>query len=54
MIPRERILNSRIMIVDDQESNVLLLERLLQAEGYTNVGTSCSWTSTCRPWTASA
>ena len=37
MIPRERILKSRIMIVDDQESNVLLLERLLEAEGYTNV-----------------
>ena len=28
--------NARILIVDDQEANVLLLERLLQASGYTN------------------
>ena len=28
--------NARILIVDDQEANVMLLERLLQASGYTN------------------
>ena len=37
MIPRERILKSRIMIVDDQESNIMLMERLLMASGYTNL-----------------
>jgi putative two-component system response regulator len=31
------ILNSRILVVDDQTSNVLLLERILQQGGYRNV-----------------
>ena len=31
------ILNARILIVDDQDANVLLLERLLADAGYTNV-----------------
>jgi DNA-binding response OmpR family regulator len=31
------ILNSRILIVDDQAANVLLLERILQQSGYRNV-----------------
>ncbi len=31
------ILGARILIVDDQESNVQLLEQLLQEDGYTNV-----------------
>jgi len=31
------ILNSRILLVDDQTSNVLLLERILQQGGYRNV-----------------
>src|ERR1700683_1311123 len=33
---RDLINTSRIMIVDDQEPNVLLLERLLQHAGYKN------------------
>ena len=37
MISTERILKSRILIVDDQDSNVLLLEKLLAAAGYTNI-----------------
>lgn len=37
MIPAERIKRSRLMIVDDQEANVLLLERMLQSAGFTNV-----------------
>jgi putative two-component system response regulator len=37
VIDPERIRASRLMIVDDQESNVLLLEKLLQAEGYANL-----------------
>jgi len=31
------ILASRILIVDDQESNITLLTQLLQAEGYSNI-----------------
>lgn len=34
------ILNARILIVDDQESNVLLLEQLLRDVGYTNVAST--------------
>ena len=37
------ILNAHILIVDDQDSNVRLLERLLADAGYTNVA------STTRP-----
>jgi PleD family two-component response regulator len=33
---RDVILGSRILILDDQEANVLLLERLLQMAGYKN------------------
>lgn len=40
MIPAERILSSRILIVDDQEANLVLLERMLAAEGYGNVLTT--------------
>jgi putative two-component system response regulator len=36
MIKEETLKNARILIVDDQEANVLLLERLLGAAGYTN------------------
>lgn len=31
------VINAKILIVDDQESNVQLLEQLLQAEGYSQV-----------------
>lgn len=37
MIQKEIIQSSRILIVDDQPANVLLLERILQQGGYTNV-----------------
>jgi putative two-component system response regulator len=36
MIKDETLKNARILIVDDQEANVLLLERLRGASGYTN------------------
>ena len=36
MIKEETLKNSHILIVDDQEANVMLLERLLQTAGYTN------------------
>jgi PAS domain S-box-containing protein len=43
MIADADIFNAKILIVDDQEANVLLLERLLTDTGYQNV------TSTTRP-----
>lgn len=43
MISLDDILSAKILIVDDQESNVQLLEQLLQAAGYTAV------TSTMQP-----
>ena len=43
MIQAAEILNAKILIVDDQESNVLLLEQLLREAGYTGV------TSTMQP-----
>src|SRR5436305_515375 len=37
MISPADILNAKILIVDDQEANVLLLERLLRGAGYTAI-----------------
>lgn len=48
MIKPTDILSAKILIVDDQESNVQLLEQLLQAAGYTGV------TSTMQPEDVSA
>jgi len=39
-LPMADILAARILIVDDQPANVLLLERLLQEAGYTNVAST--------------
>ena len=36
MVQKEIIRKSRILIVDDEPTNVLLLERILQQDGYTN------------------
>jgi adenylate cyclase len=40
MISPADILNAKILIVDDQEANVLLLERLLRGAGYTAVAST--------------
>ena len=37
MIQKQIIQKSRLLIVDDQPANVLLLERILQTGGYTNL-----------------
>jgi PleD family two-component response regulator len=37
MMHTKIVLNSRVLIVDDQAANVLLLERILQQSGYRNV-----------------
>jgi len=41
------ILNARILIVDDQESHVLLLERMLRDAGYTSVESTMDPTAVC-------
>lgn len=40
MVSRSDILNARILIVDDQEDNVLLLRQLLEDEGYQNIAST--------------
>jgi len=40
MIEKEIIQTSRILVVDDEPANVLLLERILQQGGYTNLTTT--------------
>ncbi len=41
------MLNARILIVDDQEANVILLERMLRNAGYTQIETTMDPTSVC-------
>jgi PAS domain S-box-containing protein len=47
MISSSEILAARILIVDDQESNVLLLESLLSNAGYTNVSSTMNPLEVC-------
>ena len=44
--PRD-ILNAKILIVDDQESNVLLLEQMLKGAGYTSLASTMDPTEVC-------
>lgn len=44
-MPAERILASRILVVDDQEPNLKLLDRMLASEGYRNVVTTADPTT---------
>ena len=37
LVDSEEILSRRILAIDDEEANVLLLRNMLQREGYTNV-----------------
>jgi len=46
-ITESDILNASILIVDDQESNVSLLERLLSEAGYTNVASTMNPQEVC-------
>lgn len=47
MITNEEILAARILIVDDQESNVQLLEGLLSGAGYTDLRSTMRPTEVC-------
>src|ERR1039457_4439234 len=48
MITASEILNAKVLIVDDQQSNILLLEEILREAGYTRV------TSTMDPYAVAA
>ena len=47
MISNAEILSARILIVDDQESNVMLLESLLSNAGYSNVESTMNPVDVC-------
>lgn len=47
MITHQEILNARILIVDDQHTNVLLLEELLHTVGYTHVSSTMDPYAVC-------
>jgi CheY-like chemotaxis protein len=65
MLSNTEILEASILVVDDQDANIKLLERLLQGAGYTNVSSTTApqdvpilqrrscWTCRCLAWTAS-
>jgi DNA-binding response OmpR family regulator len=41
------ILQSKLLIVDDQEANVMLLEQILQREGYQNISSTMNPQEVC-------
>ena len=47
MIPEEAIFKARVLIVDDQESNVMLLEQTLRDAGYTAVSSTMNPKEVC-------
>ena len=47
MISSSDILKARIMIVDDQGSNVLLLERMLRGAGYVSIASTTDPNEVC-------
>ena len=47
MLTANELLNASILIVDDQDANVRLLQRLLQQAGYTNLSTTMNPLEVC-------
>jgi adenylate cyclase len=47
MISSLAILNARLLIVDDQEANVLLLQRMLRGAGYTSIASTTDPRQVC-------
>jgi putative two-component system response regulator len=48
MISSSQILNGKILIVDDQEVNILLLERMLRGAGYASVASTTNSSEVCK------
>jgi CheY-like chemotaxis protein len=46
-VAESEILNARILVVDDQEDNVLLLEQMLRDVGYTRVTSTMDPATVC-------
>jgi len=46
-IAESAILNAKVLVVDDQEANVLLLEQMLHEEGYTQVSSTMDPLTVC-------
>ncbi len=47
MVSSSAILNARILVVDDQDANVLLLERMLSGAGYVSVASTTDPSEVC-------
>jgi adenylate cyclase len=47
MVTPSELFNSRILVVDDQAANVLLLERMLRSAGYTSVSSTMDAQQVC-------
>ena len=48
MISSSAILHGKILIVDDQEANVVLLERTLRGAGYVSIASSMNPAEVCK------
>ena len=48
MVNRDDILNAKILIVDDQKTNVLLLDRLLRGAGYASIQSTMDPCEVCK------
>ena len=47
MISKPEILGAKILIVDDQEFNVLVLEQMLLEDGYTHIASTMDPREVC-------
>ncbi len=47
MLEAAEILNASILIVDDQQVNIILLEQMLRAKGYTNITSTMDASAVC-------
>src|ERR1700675_2100550 len=47
MVNSSDILNAKVLVVDDQEANVLLLERMLRGAGYVSITSTTDPNEVC-------
>ena len=52
MLEKNEILNASILIVDDQKSNVILLEQMLGSAGYLNITATMDPRTVCALYAA--